>query len=111
MRRMKCYHGDLKNRFMIFLNISRICGNYTSMSILYLTMPTEVLTLTDQFMKDAIRILVKNEELTLEGIKQYFVAVEKDIWKLDTLRDIYKYLTVDQAIIYTNTKRKAEWFS
>ena len=73
------------------------------------TIPPEVLVITERFMKDSIRILVKNEELTLEGIKQYFVAVEKDLWKLDTLCDFYTHLTVDQAIIYTNTKRKADY--
>ena len=72
------------------------------------TIPDEVLEVTEQFMKESkVRILVKKEELTLEGIKQYFVAVEKEYWKLDTLTDIYTHLTVDQAIIYTNTKRKA----
>jgi hypothetical protein len=33
---------------------------------------------------DPIRILVKRDELTLEGIKQFFVAVEKEEWKFGT---------------------------
>lgn len=75
------------------------------------TMPIEILKLTEQFLREPIRILVKNEELTLEGIKQYFVAVEQDKWKLETLCEIYRGLTVDQAIIYTNMKRKADWLT
>jgi translation initiation factor 4A len=34
------------------------------------TMPLEVLEVTNKFMRDPIRILVKRDELTLEGIKQ-----------------------------------------
>lgn len=45
----------------------------------------EILEMTNKFMTDPIRILVKRDELTLEGIKQFFVAVEREEWKFDTL--------------------------
>lgn len=45
--------------------------------------------MTTKFMTDPVRILVKRDELTLEGIKQFFVAVEKEDWKFDTLCDLY----------------------
>jgi len=57
-------------------------------------------------MTDPIRILVKRDELTLEGIKQFFVAVEREEWKFDTLCDLYDTLTITQAVIFCNTKRK-----
>lgn len=57
-------------------------------------------------MNDPIRILVKRDELTLEGIKQFFVAVEKEDWKFETLTDLYDTLTITQAVIFVNTKRK-----
>ncbi len=44
------------------------------------TMPLEVLDVTKRFMRDPVRILVKKEELTLEGIKQFYVQVEKEVW-------------------------------
>ena len=47
-----------------------------------------------------------SDELTLEGIKQFFVAVEKEEWKFDTLCDLYDTLTITQAVIFCNTKRK-----
>ena len=88
--------------------------------------------MTSKFMTDPIRILVKrwvssvvwiaifgnhivwadvcfnipSDELTLEGIKQFFVAVEKEEWKFDTLCDLYDTLTITQAVIFCNTKRK-----
>ena len=53
-----------------------------------------------------MRVLVKRDELTLEGIKQFFVAVEKEEWKFDTLCDLYDTLTITQAVIFCNTRRK-----
>ncbi|KAK0505816.1 P-loop containing nucleoside triphosphate hydrolase protein [Armillaria luteobubalina] len=62
------------------------------------TMPAEVLDVTSKFMRDPIRILVKKDELTLEGIKQFYIAVEKEGWKLDTLCDIYDTVNITQAM-------------
>ena len=93
--------------YEIFQYIPRSCQTV----LMSATMPPEALKMTEKFMENPIKILVQNEELTLEGIKQYFVAVEKETYKFDTLCDIYTHLTVDQAIIYTNTKRKAEWLA
>lgn len=73
------------------------------------TMPVEILNMTKRFMRNPVRILVKKEQLTLEGIRQFYVAVEKEDWKLDTLCDLYETLTITQAIIYCNTRRKTEW--
>lgn len=53
-----------------------------------------------------MRILVKRDELTLEGIKQFYVNVEKEEWKLDTLCDLYETLAITQSVIFANTRRK-----
>ena len=60
-------------------------------------------------MRDAVRILVKKDELTLEGIRQFYGAIEKDEWKLDALCDVYETFTITQAIIYCNTRRKDDF--
>jgi len=75
------------------------------------TLPREVLEMTRKFMNEPVRILVKRDELTLEGIKQFFVAVEKEEWKFDTLCDLYDTLTITQAVIFCNTRRKVEWLA
>ncbi|XP_015378160.1 PREDICTED: eukaryotic initiation factor 4A-III, partial [Diuraphis noxia] len=67
--------------------------------------------MTNKFMTDPIRILVKRDELTLEGIKQFFVAVEREEWKFDTLCDLYDTLTITQAVIFCSTKRKVDWLT
>ncbi|KAF9389242.1 translation initiation factor eIF4A [Podila verticillata] len=83
----------------------------TQVVLLSATMPTEVMEVTTKFMRDPIRILVKKDELTLEGIKQFYVAVEKEEWKLDTLCDLYETVTITQAVIFCNTRRKVDWLT
>lgn len=50
--------------------------------------------MTNKFMNDPVKILVKRDEITLEGIKQFFVAVEKEDYKFETLCDLYDTLTI-----------------
>jgi translation initiation factor 4A len=72
------------------------------------TMPLEVLDLASTLLKSPIKILLPAEEVRLEGIKQYHIPVDKDEWKYDTLCDLYKHLSVNQAIIFVNKKKTAE---
>jgi translation initiation factor 4A len=74
------------------------------------TMPDDVLELTKKFMRNPTRILVKRESLTLEGIKQFFVAVEEE-HKLDTLMDLYESVSIAQSVIFANTRRKVDWIA
>lgn len=71
------------------------------------TMPNEILDMAKNFMREPAKILVKNEELTLEGIKQYYVAIDKEDWKYETLQELYANLEINQCIIYCNTKKKS----
>lgn len=75
------------------------------------TMPNDVLEITNKFMRDPIRILVKKEELTLEGIRQFYVAVQQEQYKLDTLCDLYKTLTITQCVIFCNSRKKVNWLA
>merc|ERR1712001_387509 len=79
--------------------------------LLSATMPQDVLEVTSRFMRDPIRILVKKEELTLEGSRQFYISVERGEWKLDTLCDLYETLTITQAVIFSNTRRKVDWLT
>merc|ERR1739838_158023 len=79
--------------------------------LLSATMPEEVLEVTKKFMRNPKTILVKKEELTLEGIRQFYISVEREEWKLDTLCDLYETLTITQAVIFCNTRRKVDWLT
>ena len=92
-------------------DIYRYLPPATQVVLLSATLPNDVLEMTTKFMTDPVRILVKRDELTLEGIKQFFVAVEKEEWKFDTLCDLYDTLTITQAVIFCNTRRKVDWLT
>lgn len=76
--------------------------------LLSATMPQDVLEVTTKFMKDPVRILVKKDELTLEGIKQFYVNVDLEQYKIDTLIDLYETITITQCVVFCNTKKKVE---
>jgi translation initiation factor 4A len=75
------------------------------------TMPSEVLDLALSFMNNPIKVLVKREQTTLKGLKQFYVALERESWKLDTLCDLYCGMTITQSVIFCNTRRSAEWLA
>ena len=79
--------------------------------LLSATMPQDVFEVTTKFMRDPIKILVKKEELTLEGIKQFFVNVIQEKNKLTTLIDLYNCLTITQAVIFCNTRKRVHWLA
>jgi superfamily II DNA/RNA helicase len=73
------------------------------------TMPPELYTLTEKFMRSPVNIQVKAEQLTLEGIQQYYVGLDDDVQKYLTLKDLFKTISVSQCIIFCNsTKRVAD---
>lgn len=75
------------------------------------TLPREVLEMTSKFTTDPVKILVKRDEISLLGIKQYYVQCEREDWKFDTLCDLYDNLTITQAVIFCNTKLKVNWLA
>ncbi|VVC44477.1 RNA helicase, DEAD-box type, Q motif,Helicase, C-terminal,ATP-dependent RNA helicase DEAD-box, conserved [Cinara cedri] len=79
--------------------------------LLSATMPEDVLDVSTHFMRNPVRILVQKEELTLEGIKQFYINVTKEEWKFETLCDLYDTLSITQAVIFCNTRRKVEWLT
>jgi len=81
----------------------------TQVCLFSATMPLEVLNITKLLMDDPVRILVKKDELTLDGIKQFYIALDREEWKIDTLCDLYETFTIAQAIIFCNTRRKVDW--
>eukprot|EP00011_Vannellida_sp_DIVA3-517-6-12_P009575 CAMPEP_0114611784 /NCGR_PEP_ID=MMETSP0168-20121206/4293_1 /TAXON_ID=95228 ORGANISM="Vannella sp., Strain DIVA3 517/6/12" /NCGR_SAMPLE_ID=MMETSP0168 /ASSEMBLY_ACC=CAM_ASM_000044 /LENGTH=402 /DNA_ID=CAMNT_0001822765 /DNA_START=126 /DNA_END=1334 /DNA_ORIENTATION=- len=72
------------------------------------TMPPEALEISIRFLNKPIRILVKNEELTLEGIRQFYIYCERENWKFDVLCDLYDTLNITQCVIFCNTRRKVD---
>ena len=92
-------------------DIYRYLPSSAQICIISATMTKDVLDITSQLLTKPLKVLVKRDELTLEGIKQFFIAVEKEEWKFDTLCDLYDTLTITQAVIFCSSRKKVEWLA
>ncbi|KAF8594332.1 DEAD-domain-containing protein [Ceratobasidium sp. AG-I] len=75
------------------------------------TLPGDILRMTTKLMTNPICILVERDGLITNGIRQYFVAVEKEDRKFDALCDLYDTLTITQAVIFCNTRHRVDWLT
>jgi superfamily II DNA/RNA helicase len=75
------------------------------------TMSPQFFETTAHFMRKPLEVLVKTEELTLDGIKQYQINVEKQEYKFDTLCELYGLLTINQSIIYCNSLKSVDYLT
>jgi superfamily II DNA/RNA helicase len=92
--------------------IFQYMNNDIQIALFSATMPPEIESLTEKFMRNPIKILVKAEMLTLEGISQYYIALEDDVGKFIALKDLYESISVSQCIIYCNSiKRVGELYN
>lgn len=72
------------------------------------TMDNDLEELSKKFMINPIKILVKAEQLTLQGIAQYYINLDDDMQKYETLKDLFGTLTISQAIIYCNSTKRVD---
>jgi superfamily II DNA/RNA helicase len=87
-------------------NIFKYLHKNVQIALFSATLPNNILEITNKFMREPVKICVKAESLTLEGIKQYYVAVDDDRIKYLTLKDLYQYISVAQCIIYANSVKR-----
>jgi len=72
------------------------------------TMPPDMLRLTSKFMRDPVKIVMKPEELNLKCIQQFYIAVQNDMVKFETLKDLFASISVSKCIIYCNSVRRVQ---
>jgi len=80
----------------------------TTVGLFSATMPDEVRELADEILKNPVRVTLKTAEVKLDGIKQYFVSLQEDSWKLETFCDVFEALPIASSICFVNTKERAE---
>ena len=101
--------GRFREQMECILNMG--FPNSTRVALFSATMPPEVIEVAERMLKDPVRILLPPENVTLEGIRQYYVEMEREEWKFDCLCDLYQHININQAIIYANTRTKVEWLA
>ena len=89
-------------------DIFRFLPNNIQVGLFSATMTPDFFRLSDCFMRDPVKILVKKEELTLEGIRQFYINLEHNEYKYDTLCDLYDMCSISQTIIYCNSRTMVE---
>ena len=87
-------------------NIFQTLHKNAQLCLFSATLPSDVIQLSNKFMREPIRILVKADMLTLEGIAQYYIALENDDDKFVVLKDLFGTISVSQCIIYCNSKTR-----
>jgi translation initiation factor 4A len=87
-------------------NIFQNFNSNIQVALFSATLPEHIQSITSKFMRNPVKIQVKAEQLTLEGISQYYVAVEDDRQKYLTLKDLYSFMSVSQCIIYANSVKR-----
>lgn len=87
-------------------NIFNFLNEDVQVALFSATMPNHIKNIVNQIVRDPVRIFVQSEMLTLEGISQFYVAVDDDSQKYDTLKHIYSFLSMSQCIIYCNSVKR-----
>jgi len=87
-------------------NIFQFMPNNIQIALFSATIPNGLYGLTERFMRDPIKITVKTSQLTLEGIKQYYINLEDDSEKYESLKDLFGIYSVSQCIIYCNSVKR-----
>lgn len=78
----------------------------TNVILFSATFSDDVLELTQKFMRHPEKIVMKAEQLSLECIKQYYIAMRNDYMKYETLKDLFSTISVSQCIIYCNSIKR-----
>jgi translation initiation factor 4A len=89
-------------------NIFQYLNSEVQVCLFSATLPDGINTITDKIMRNPIRICVKREQLTLEGISQYFIAINDDREKYTTLKNIFSFITLSHTIIYCNSIKRVQ---
>jgi superfamily II DNA/RNA helicase len=89
-------------------NIFQYLNSEVQVCLFSATLPDSLNAITQKIMRNPIRISVKRDQLTLEGIKQFYIAVDDDRQKYLTLKNLFSFLSVSQTIIYCNSIKRVK---
>ena len=89
-------------------NIFQYLSNDVQVCLFSATLPDGINGIIEKIMRNPVKISVKKEQLTLDGIRQYYVAVDDDRQKYNTLKHLYSFLNMSQTIIYCNSIKRVQ---
>ena len=89
-------------------NIFQYLNSEVQVCLFSATLPDGITTIIEKIMRNPVKICVKREQLTLEGISQYYIAVDDDRQKYLTLKSIFSFITLSHTIIYCNSIKRVQ---
>jgi superfamily II DNA/RNA helicase len=89
-------------------NIFQYLNSEVQVCLFSATLPEDINYILEKIMRNPVRICVKREQLTLEGISQYYIAVNDDREKYITLKNIFSFITLSHTIIYCNSIKRVQ---
>jgi translation initiation factor 4A len=89
-------------------NIFQFFNSNIQVALVSATLPDSINTIVEKIMRNPVRVSVKREMLTLEGIVQYYIAVDDDRQKYATLKDLYSLISISSSIIYCNSVKRVQ---
>jgi translation initiation factor 4A len=98
-----------KNEIYQIKNIIMSIPKECQICIFSATIPEKIIEISGKFMNNPEKILVGDNILSVEGIRQFYIYLEHEKFKLSTLKDLYNRISIAQCIIYVNSKEKAEF--
>ena len=75
------------------------------------TMSKSVFSVTDKFLDKPNKVLLKKNQVAVDVILQFYINVEIEDYKFETLLDLYNIISTSQTIIFCNTIRKVTWLN
>jgi len=89
-------------------NIFQYLNSEVQVCLFSATLPDGINSIVQKIMRNPVRICVKREQLTLEGISQYYIAVDDDRQKYVTLKHIFSFINLSHTIIYCNSIKRVQ---
>lgn len=90
------------------MEIFKFVGDSTQVVLSSATVNKNVMQLTEKFMRNPIEITIKEEAVTLEGIRQFYIDCERSDFKFDVVLDLFNDLVVSQCVIFVNSKSQCD---
>ncbi|KIL58334.1 hypothetical protein M378DRAFT_333543 [Amanita muscaria Koide BX008] len=92
------------------VNVFRLLQQGTQAVLLSsVAMPTDMLEVVKKLMpKSSPRFVTMANKMTLKDVKQFYIPIEKEGWKLDALCNLRDMMITNQAVVYCNSKQGTE---
>lgn len=98
---------DMTDMNKLLNNIPSTCQKV----LISATLTPSVFKLTDKIMNDPVKILLKNADVAVDLISQFYLDVEVEENKFDVFIDLYNLISTTQTIIFCNTIKKVQWLA